>query len=63
MTESSEVVQKIAEMTENLEPMPPIAAKVMEIVGDPDTSCEMLAAVIARDPVIASKVLSLSNTP
>lgn len=63
MTKSSDVVQKIAEMTENLEPMPQIAAKVMEVVGNPDTSCEMLAAVIARDPVIASKVLSLSNTP
>jgi len=61
--ESPTVVKKIAEMTEHLEPMPQIATKVIEIVGDPETSCEMLSAVISRDPVIASKVLSLSNTP
>ena len=61
--ESPEIVRRIAEMTEHLEPMPQIAAKVMEIVGDPDATCEILSGVISRDPALASKILSLSNTP
>jgi len=61
--ESPEIVSRIAEMTEHLEPMPQIATKVMEMVGDPDTSCEMLASTISRDPALASRILSLANTP
>lgn len=50
-------------MTEHLQPMPPIVTKVMETVADPDTTCENMSAIISKDPALASKILSLSNTP
>ena len=50
-------------MTEHLQPMPPIATKVMETVANPDSTCESMSTIIAKDPALTSKILSLSNTP
>ena len=61
--ESPEIIQSIAEMTEQLEPIPQIAPKVIEMVGNADTSCQELSAVISKDPALTSRILSLSNTP
>lgn len=63
MVESPEIVRSIVEMTEHLQPIPQVATKVIEIVGDADTSCEELSAVISKDPALTSRILSLSNTP
>jgi putative nucleotidyltransferase with HDIG domain len=58
---SPEIVGKIAEMTEHVEPIPQIAAKVIEMVGNSETTCEELSAIISKDPGLTSKVLSMSN--
>ena len=61
--ESPEIIQSIAELTDHLQPIPQIATKVIATVGNSDTSCEKLSAVISKDPALTSKILSLSNTP
>jgi putative nucleotidyltransferase with HDIG domain len=62
-TESSGIVRGIAEMTEKLDPIPHIATKIMEVVGDSEATCERLSEVISKDPGLTSRILGLSNTP
>ncbi|MBW2055888.1 MAG: HDOD domain-containing protein [Deltaproteobacteria bacterium] len=61
--EPYEIIHAIAEMTENLQPIPQVAARVMEMMGDADTSCKELSSVISKDPGLTSRILSLSNAP
>jgi HD-like signal output (HDOD) protein len=44
-------------------PMPPAQAlRVMQLAGDPEVTVTMLAAVVSKDPVLATRVLGLANS-
>lgn len=45
-----------------LPPMPQVAARVLELINDPDSSPEDLHEVIEADPALASAVLRLVNS-
>jgi len=61
--ESPKIAQKIAQTIDHIPPMPQVAARVFEIMANPEASCEDLTEVISRDPALASKILGLSNSP
>lgn len=44
-------------------PLPAVAAKLIKITGDPDSSIEDIAAIISMDPSFAIETLRLANSP
>lgn len=42
--------------------MPAVAHKVIEMASDPELSIHLLASLVAKDPVLAARVLSLANS-
>src|SRR5512141_3033513 len=42
--------------------LPTLASRVIEMVSDPDTSVVTLASLIAKDQVLASRLLALANS-
>jgi len=46
----------------DLPSMPPIAAKIIELLADEDTSASQLNQVITRDPSLTTKLLKISNS-
>ena len=46
----------------DLPSMPIVAAKVMEILGDPDTTSQELNRIIYADPAITAKILKICNS-
>ncbi|MGE3841604.1 MAG: HDOD domain-containing protein [Vicinamibacterales bacterium] len=42
--------------------MPAVAHKVIEMASDPELSIHVLASLVAKDPVLAARVLSLANS-
>lgn len=55
-------VDLIASKAGDLPTLPEVAAKVMEMVRDPDTRLKDLVDVIAKDPSLAGRVLRISNS-
>jgi diguanylate cyclase (GGDEF)-like protein len=43
--------------------LPGIAVKILEKIGDSDTSLHQLAEILAADPTLSAKVLSVVNSP
>jgi len=59
------VTDKLCEIVEamyNLPPMPAVAARVLEMLQSPDSSAESLAGLIACDPILAGRLLSMANS-
>ncbi len=52
----------IAARVGDLPALPQVAAKVLELVQDPDSSTADLEKVISRDPAITAKLLKISNS-
>jgi len=46
----------------DLPSMPIVAAKVMEILGNPDTTSQELNRIISADPAITAKILKICNS-
>ncbi|OGR23033.1 MAG: hypothetical protein A2277_13575 [Desulfobacterales bacterium RIFOXYA12_FULL_46_15] len=44
-------------------PLPAVAAKLIKLTGDPDSSIEDIAAIISMDPSFAIETLRLANSP
>src|SRR5918993_2058811 len=42
--------------------LPDQAQRVLQLVGDPDVTIATLAAVVSKDPVLATRVLGMSNS-
>ena len=47
---------------DDLPSMPPIAAKILELLSDEETSAGQLNQVITRDPSLTTKLLKISNS-
>lgn len=55
-------LKKIIMVTGDLPPMPYVARKVMDIVGDPNSSAQDLQEVISKDQALASQILKIANS-
>ena len=42
--------------------LPSQAQRVLALVGDPDVTIATLAAVVSKDPVLATRVLGMANS-
>lgn len=54
---------RIQRSLDDLPPLSPTVAKVLQLVGSPDASANELIQVIKMDPVLTAKVLRLINSP
>ncbi len=55
-------LRKIIMTTRDLPAMPQVAAKVLELSSDPDTSAQKLQQVIADDQAMTARILKIANS-
>ena len=58
----AEKLRKIIMTTRDLPAMPQVAAKVLELSSDPDTSAQRLQQVIADDQAMTARILKIANS-
>jgi HD-like signal output (HDOD) protein len=61
-TEMSTNLDEIANKIKEIPPMPLVAVKVIELLGDPKVTFKKLSAVIAKDQAVSARVLKMSNS-
>ncbi|MFN2370531.1 MAG: HDOD domain-containing protein [Candidatus Krumholzibacteriia bacterium] len=59
---STEQLQRIIMTTRDLPAMPQVAAKVLELSADPNTSARQLQQVIADDQAMTARILKIANS-
>ena len=59
---SEDQIKRIISVTGNLPPVPHVAAKMMELVGDEGTSVKELQKVISADPALTARILKMANS-
>lgn len=59
---SAEQLKNIIMTTRDLPAMPQVAAKVLELSSDPDTSAQKLQQVIADDQAMTARILKIANS-
>lgn len=60
---TEDAIKQSLEKIHRLPPMPPMAYKIIEMVGDADTTAEDLASVVELDPSIAAQVVRYACSP
>lgn len=60
--ETAERLQGIVMTTRDLPAMPQVAAKVIELASDPDTSAAQLQQVISDDQAMTGRILKIANS-
>lgn len=60
--ETAERLQGIVMTTRDLPAMPQVAAKVIELASDPDTSSNQLQQVISDDQAMTGRILKIANS-
>ncbi|BCR06113.1 HD family phosphohydrolase [Desulfuromonas versatilis] len=55
-------LQSVVNAVSDLPPMPVVAAKVVKITQDPDSSAEDLARAISLDPAVSARVMKIANS-
>ena len=58
MTDLKEIVEQI----DQLEPMPPIAAQILALAEDPDSSLKEISDLILNDPALTANLLKTCNS-
>jgi HD-like signal output (HDOD) protein len=58
-----ERLKNLLKLTVNFPSPPAIAQQIIDLASDPDIDVMKVAAVIAKDPVLAAKVLRVANSP
>lgn len=59
---SEDQIKRVISVTGNLPPVPHVAAKMMELVGNEDTSVRDLQKVISSDQALIARILKMSNS-
>ncbi|MCW8858272.1 MAG: HDOD domain-containing protein [Deltaproteobacteria bacterium] len=54
--------QTVVSSIRDLPPMPAIAIKVLELLGNPNVNYDKLAEVISADPAVSARLLKVSNS-
>ena len=57
-----EMMQKILASIDDIPPMPEVVFKAQELLSDPESSAQELAAILETDQAIATKVLKMANS-
>ena len=57
-----EMMQKIIAGIDDIPPMPEVVFKAQELLSDPESSAQELAAILETDQAIATKVLKMANS-
>jgi diguanylate cyclase (GGDEF)-like protein len=55
-------IEQLVGVADRLPTLPAVAMEVLELTRDPEVSIEDLSYVLARDPVLAAKMLRLANS-
>ena len=55
-------IKRIISVTGNLPPVPHVAAKMMELVGDAETSVKQIQKVISADQALTARILKMANS-
>ena len=55
-------IKRVISVTGNLPPVPHVAAKMMELVGNEDTSVKEIQKVISADPALTARILKMANS-
>ena len=61
-TINEDQVKRIISVTGNLPPVPHVAAKIMDLVGNENTSVRDLQKVISADPALTARILKMANS-
>ncbi len=61
-TISEDQIKRVISVTGNLPPVPHVAAKMMELVGNEDTSVRDLQKVISADQALTARILKMANS-
>lgn len=61
-TISEDQIKRVISVTGNLPPVPHVAAKMMELVGNEDTSVRDLQKVISSDQALTARILKMANS-
>jgi putative nucleotidyltransferase with HDIG domain len=61
-TINEDQVKRIISVTGNLPPVPHVAAKMMDLVGEENTSVRDLQKVISADPALTARILKMANS-
>ncbi len=61
-TINEDQVKRIISVTGNLPPVPQVAARMMELVGNEDTSVRDIQKVISADQALTARVLKMANS-
>jgi len=54
--------QSVVRSIGDLPPMPAVAAKVMELLGDPNISYQKLGEAVSSDPAVSARLLKVANS-
>lgn len=54
--------QSVVRSIRDLPPMPAVAVKVLELLGDPNVKYEKLGEAISADPAVSARLLKVSNS-
>ncbi len=54
--------QTVVNSIRDLPPMPAVAVKVLELLGDPNVNYEKLGTAISADPAVSARLLKVSNS-
>lgn len=54
--------QSVVRSIGDLPPMPAVAAKVMELLGDPNANYSMLGDAVSSDPAVSARLLKVANS-
>lgn len=54
--------QTVVKSIKDLPPMPAVAIKVLELLGDPNVKYEKLGEAISADPAVSARLLKVSNS-
>lgn len=54
--------QTVVQSIRDLPPMPAVAVKVLELLGDPNVKYEKLGEAISADPAVSARLLKVSNS-
>jgi putative nucleotidyltransferase with HDIG domain len=61
-TINEDQVKRIISVTGNLPPVPHVAARMMDLVGEENTSVRDLQKVISADPALTARILKMANS-
>jgi putative nucleotidyltransferase with HDIG domain len=59
---SRDLWNRLVETIKELPPMPDVAARVLDMVGDPNTKMSQLAEVLSRDQTLVARIIKVSNS-